>query len=366
MTNLQDLWYCAALSDEVSSIPMRRIICDQPLVMYRTDGGNIVALEDRCGHRQAPLSKGRVLGDEIQCMYHGYTFGPDGMCRHVPHQDNAPRSANIQSYAIAERWGYIWLWWGDPKNADLDRIPSLRWNEDPNRRPVYFHFYVKANFQLMADNLLDVSHTDFLHRATIGSQSGMKTDAPKVELTRRVEDGHVYCTRKLSNALLGGVATKWAGSNLPVTRTNTQMWEPPNTIHSVLEFENEEIHRTVHMEHIMTPETATTTHYFMNWTRDFGLDGVDYPTNEDVRREQLQVVTTEDIPMVEAQQENLLHFVEATDVAAKQDVFIIDVHRVLTQAHAAAGNPLPPELTRVGRRLQTSELSPSTVAHAAT
>jgi vanillate O-demethylase monooxygenase subunit len=351
MTNLRDLWYCAALSGEITPTPIRRVIADQPLVMYRTESGRIVALEDRCGHRQAPLSRGRVLGDEIQCMYHGYMFGPNGACTHVPHQDNAPRAAQITAYAAVERWGYIWLWWGDAEKADQSTIPSLPWNEDPNRRPVYFHFYVEANFQLMADNLLDVSHTDFLHRTSIGSKSGMKTDPAKVELTRRVEGDRVYCVRKLSNTLLGGIATKWAGSALPVTRTNTQMWEAPNTIHSLLELENAEIHRSINMEHIMTPETATTTHYFMNWTRDFGLDGVNYPTNDDVRDEQNAIVTTEDIPMVEAQQANLLHFPDAVDVAAKQDVFIIDVHRVLAAVHARAGNELPRELSRVRRRL---------------
>jgi vanillate O-demethylase monooxygenase subunit len=201
----------------------------------------------------------------------------------------------------------------------------------------------------MADNLLDVSHTDFLHRASIGSQSGMKTDAPKVDVSCEIVADSVFCVRRLTGALLGPVATKWAGTALPVTRTNTQMWEAPNTIHSVLEFENDESHHTVHMEHIMTPETATTCHYFMNWTRDFGIENVGYPTDDDVAAEQNAVVTTEDIPMVEAQQANLAAFGDVHDAPAKQDVFIINVHRVLSGLHRRAGHVLPPELQRVGK-----------------
>ena len=352
MTFLRDLWYCSALARDITSQPLRRLICGEPIVIFRTDGGRVVALEDRCGHRQAPLSRGRVLGEDIQCMYHGYIFGADGTCSHVPHQDAAPKTASIRSYAAVERWGYIWLWWGEPAEADGRTVPDLPWTDDARQRSVYFHFHVQANFQLMADNLLDVSHTDFLHRTSIGSQSGMKTDATKLEMSRRIDGENVYCTRRLSNATLGPVATKWAGTSLPVNRTNTLMWEAPNTIHSVLEFENAESHRTIHMEHIMTPETATTTHYFMNWTRDFGLDNVGYPTDDDVNAEQVAVVTTEDIPMVEAQQENLLLFDRTQDAPAKQDVFIIDVHRVLSEAHQREGHELPAELSRVGRRLE--------------
>jgi vanillate O-demethylase monooxygenase subunit len=350
VTYLRDLWYCAALASEVTPAPMRRIICERPIVLFRTESGRVVALEDRCGHRQAPLSKGRVLGEEIQCMYHGYVFAATGACTHVPHQDAVPQTARITAYACEERWGFVWIWWGDPVDADSATIPALPWTQDPARRPVFFRFSARANFQLMADNLLDVSHTDFLHRASIGSQSGMKTDAARVHVSCTIDGDRVYCTRRVEGTLLGAVATRWAGTVKPVTRTNTQMWEAPNVIHSVLVFENEDVRRTVHMEHIMTPETPGSCHYFMDWTRDFGMDNASYPTDEDVRNEQLSVVTGEDIPMVEAQQENIAAFGAVADAPAKQDLFIINVHRVLTRAHERAGYGLPAELQRVGKK----------------
>lgn len=349
MRYLDDVWYCSALSTEIGSKPVGRMICDMPVVIFRTESGRVAALEDRCSHRQAPLSMGTVLGEDIQCSYHGFTFGCDGACVHVPHQEQIPRAAGIRAYPVVERWGYVWLWFGRPEDARPESVPELPWTADAKLRTVFFHFYVKANFQLMADNLLDVSHTDFLHRHSIGSQTGQKgqSETPKVSLDCRTEGDRVHFLRRVHSTSLGPIAAKWAGTTDPVDRTNFLMWQAPNTIHSVLEFRNAARCSTIHMEHIMTPETAETTHYFMNWTRDFGVDNIGYPTDEDVWDEQTAVVTGDDIPMVEAQQINLRRFPAIRDVAARQDRFIASVHRVLCELYANAGKPLPAELQRL-------------------
>jgi vanillate monooxygenase len=356
MQYLQHVWYCSALSNEVTSTPLARLICEKPIVLYRGESGKVVALEDRCAHRQAPLSLGRVQGDDIECAYHGFVFNCAGACVHVPHQDVVPKAATIVAYPAVERWGYIWLWLGEPAKADPNSVPHLPWTEDKKLRAVYFRFDVAANFQLMADNLMDVSHTEFLHRTSIGSQTGRRgqNEETKVELDCRVEGDRVHFLRRVHHTLLGPVAMKWAGSTKPVNRTNTLMWEAPNTIHSVLEFQNEETHNTVHMEHIMTPRTATTTHYFMNWVRDFGTDNVSYPTDEDVRREQTAVVCGEDVPMVEAQQRNIDAFGMVQDVPSRQDQFVTTVHRTLSQIYANASKPVPAELMRVRSMRQAS------------
>ena len=156
----------------------------------------------------------------------------------------------------------------------------------------------------------------------------------------------VYFTRRVRNTLLGPISTRWAGSTRPVDRSNTMMWEPPNTIHSILEFKNAETHHTIHLDHIMTPETAETMHYFMGWTRDFGLDNKSYPTDEDVFREQTMVVKGEDIPMVEAQQANLRRFGAVRDIPTRQDRFITAVHRVLAELYRESSDAIPVELQR--------------------
>ena len=348
MHYLEDVWYCAALATEVSAVPLARTVCDKPIVLFRTESGRTAALEDRCAHRQAPLSKGRVIGEEIQCIYHGFIFDCAGNCTHVPRQESAPAAARIAHYPAVERWGYVWLWLGAPEAADPATVPNLAWNASDRLRPVFFRWNVKANFQLMADNLLDVSHTDFLHSNSIGSRIAAKgaADEPRVELDCRIEGKRVHFTRRVRDTLLGPVSTKWAGSEKPVNRTNYLMWEAPNTIHSVLEFKNDETHHTIHLDHIMTPETPTTMHYFMNWTRNFGLDNQAYPTDDDVWREQNTVIGGDDIPMVEAQQANIVRFDGVKDVPARQDRFIAAVHRTLAQLYGDAGKPVPREIRR--------------------
>ena len=128
------------------------------------------------------------------------------------------------------------------------------------------------------------------------------------------------------------------------------MWEPPNTIHMLMQFKNEETDRSVHMEHIMTPETETSAHYFLNWTRDFTLNDEAYPTDYDVRSAHTLVdglaagiVDTDDIPMMEAIQKNLDILGDVKDVAIPADVFVVSAHRVLTAEHKKVGNVVPRE-----------------------
>jgi vanillate O-demethylase monooxygenase subunit len=346
---LENLWYCAALSTEVNREPMRRIICGIPMVFYRSESGKPIALEDRCSHRHAPLSMGKVIGDEIHCIYHGYAFDCSGSCTHIPHQEGAPETANIMAFPFVERWGLLWVWWGDAAKVNDGTIPDLSWTEDPNKRPVYLYYYVNANHQLVADNLLDVSHADYLHSSTFGSVSGHKDLAQPASITMKtkIENGKVNSIRKLEDIAVGDLANKWGGFTKNVDRVNIQMWEPPNTVHIQLEFMNDENHIVINHDHIMTPETEKTTHYFMDWTRDFGLTNIGYPTDQDIYNEQFSVISGEDLPMIEAQQVNINLYDTLRDVPAKSDKLVIDVHKLLRELYAAAGCEVPQEVNRI-------------------
>ena len=341
MQVLEDIWYCAAHSAEVTTKPLDRVICGLPMVLYRSETGNVAALEDRCPHRQAPLSMGNVIGEDIQCNYHGFIFNKTGQCIHIPRQDRIPSRNWIRAFAAVEKWGFIWIWWGDQDRVDESTIPDLRWTEEEHRRAAYFYFHVNANFQLMADNLLDVSHVDFLHKHSIASKidpSAKEAEAPKVTIETKVEGNTVHSLRKVHNTLLAGITAKWHGSEGPVTRVSTGKWLPPNSCILKLQFadENGDINETINLDHIMTPETECSCHYFMDWTWDFGgPDG--YPTHHDVDREQRDLIDLDDIPMVEAQQRNLDRFGPLKDVPVKQDRFVNEVHRVLQRLYTEAG-----------------------------
>src|SRR3546814_275858 len=121
-------WYVASFSREVQSgSPLRRVLLDTPVLLYRTEAGQPVALYDRCPHRGAPLSNGKQIGDDIQCGYHGIRYGRDGRCTHVPSQPGTPAAMSVSSYPLVEKWKWIWIWLGDPAKADEGLIPDHDW-----------------------------------------------------------------------------------------------------------------------------------------------------------------------------------------------------------------------------------------------
>ena len=178
---LRNYWYVAASDHDVQRQPLGRIILGEPIVFYRLEDGTPVALEDRCAHRHLPLSMGKLVGDTLQCHYHGLRYDKTGTCVRVPGQDMIPRSARVKSYPVVERYHWLWIWMGDPALADPDKIPDFHWFDDPENwgaKGQYLH--VKANWQLIVDNLLDLTHLAFVHETTIGNSALVDNAAVKV------------------------------------------------------------------------------------------------------------------------------------------------------------------------------------------
>ena len=166
---VRNAWYVAGWLTEFApgSIHARTII-DQPIALYRTTDGGLAALEDRCCHRFAPLSLGRLEGDDLRCMYHGLKFAPDGRCIEIPGQKLIPQSAWVRRYPVAVRGGWVWVWMGEAAAADPSAIaPSLAL-DDPGYRLKAGHLDYAAHYLLIDDNLLDLSHLSFAHEKTLG------------------------------------------------------------------------------------------------------------------------------------------------------------------------------------------------------
>jgi vanillate O-demethylase monooxygenase subunit len=158
---LRNAWYAASWDDELGDTPVPVTILDEPLVLYRNEAGAPVCLSDTCPHRFAPLHMGRVVGDAIACPYHGLQFGPDGRCVLNPHGPIAG-AAHVQSFALAERYGMLWAWLGD-QPADPATLPVIPELELPGLAWVHSAIDVHAEYRLMIDNLMDLSHVEFLH-----------------------------------------------------------------------------------------------------------------------------------------------------------------------------------------------------------
>lgn len=172
MSFVKNAWYVAGWSRDFGDDLKKVTIVDQNMVMYRTSEGNVVALEDRCPHRLLPLSKGRRIGDDVQCGYHGMTFDCSGKCVRIPGQDNLPASAYVEAFAVEERHGIVWVFMGDQSKADTDKIFDMAEFSDPNWHAHHGDaLHLKSNYLNVAENLVDPAHVSFVHPTTLGNAS---------------------------------------------------------------------------------------------------------------------------------------------------------------------------------------------------
>jgi phenylpropionate dioxygenase-like ring-hydroxylating dioxygenase large terminal subunit len=169
---LRNCWYVAGWGHQVPEDGLvARTILGDPIVLYRKSDGGIVALENRCCHRLAPLSRGRKEGNDLRCMYHGLRFSPSGKCIEIPQQDIIPSTAVVRSYPVFEQDCWIWVWMGDPALADRALIPKALKHNDPGSFMLTGELAYDANYELINDNLLDLSHLSYVHQSTLGRNS---------------------------------------------------------------------------------------------------------------------------------------------------------------------------------------------------
>jgi phenylpropionate dioxygenase-like ring-hydroxylating dioxygenase large terminal subunit len=169
---LRNCWYVAGWSHHFpADKPVARTILGEPIVLYRQADGRVAALEDRCCHRLAPLSKGRIEGDDLRCMYHGLKFAASGQCVEIPGQSVVPPQARIRAYPAVEQDCWVWLWMGDPAAADPALIPRALNHGDPDWHMQTGQLAYEANYALINDNLLDLAHLSYVHENTLGRNS---------------------------------------------------------------------------------------------------------------------------------------------------------------------------------------------------
>lgn len=179
---IRNVWYVAAWSHELSDRPIGRTVAGEPIMLYRRSDGTTVAMEDRCPHRQAPLSLGRIEGDTIRCMYHGMVFDSSGTCLSIPGAAAIPANTDVRTFPVVERHDWLWVWTGDPSRADPALIPEAYGLNNPDWVMRADALDYDADYQLINDNLCDLSHVDYTHETTLGFASGSKwsNDAPRI------------------------------------------------------------------------------------------------------------------------------------------------------------------------------------------
>lgn len=179
---LRNCWYCAGWDSDVglgSRDLVVRQIAGRPILLYRTAAGAVVAMEDRCPHRLAPLSLGRKEGDAIRCMYHGMVFGPDGHCRQVPGMDRPPPGADVPTLPVVEKDNWIWVWLGAPDHADPALICDAVGPGHPDWILKTNSIRVETSYRQEIANLADLSHVSWVHAETFGGSDDWSFIRPR-------------------------------------------------------------------------------------------------------------------------------------------------------------------------------------------
>ena len=306
---LRNAWYMAMPASELPAGKLvSRIFMNEPIVFYRKEDGGVAAITDRCPHRFVPLSMGNIVaGDRVQCIYHGLEFGADGKCMLNPHGSKKVSSAlHLKSYPVVEKHTLIWIWMGN-KPADLAKIPDYSCLDDRPELHITRVGYlnVKAHYQLLVDNLLDLSHISYTHAGILGNADTAEAE-PVVEQAGDV----VTVTRNSRDAETPGILKMMAppGHFDRGDQWQSISWFPASNLR--LEFgasrvgEPKETGTGYMALHFLTPETERTTHYYYAAARWNVL--TDDKRNQELRdliyKMRTFAFAEQDVPVIEAQQ----------------------------------------------------------------
>lgn len=305
--HLRNAWYVAGFADEFGADrPLARTLLGEPLVFFRGAGGTLAALADRCPHRFAPLSAGQVgEGGAIECPYHGLRFDADGRCVHNPHGGGAiPKAAAVRSYAVRERDRLVWLWAGDAAAADEALIPDFSSvTSAPDDAAVRGYLPTACDAQLLVDNILDLTHADYLHAGSLGSGALSRCRPQVTDLGAR--------SARVAWISSGDLAPPAFDMHLrqqgqPTDQWTEVTWTAPGcmllNVGATLQGEPRAQGIDTLNLHLATPETEGRCHYWYWTTRNFAIDA---RANEHVRGLIEHAFSQQDKPMLEAQQRRI-------------------------------------------------------------
>jgi vanillate O-demethylase monooxygenase subunit len=269
---VRNAWYAAGFSDEFGRHLLARTYLGEAVVIYRMADGTPVGFEDRCAHRRLPLSMGRLVDDTVECGYHGLVYDCTGACVRIPGQSRAsiPAGARVRTYPLVDRHFYLWIWMGDPARADPNLIPDFSRLETPGIARHRIKLHLACHFQLVVDNLLDLSHLAYVHSTTTGSPA-LAEDA----VVKTVRDGNtVQIKRWVRDVMPSRTFMQFGRFGGRVNLWQVSQYAPPSYVTvsygssdvGVPVSEDDDIWSQgawgFNVLHGLTPETERTTHQF--------------------------------------------------------------------------------------------------------
>lgn len=312
---LKNAWYVACQAHEITDKPLGRKICNESMAFYKNAEGRVSAVQDFCPHRGAPLSLGRVCNGQLVCGYHGLVMGCDGLVVNMPgHQ--VRNFEPIKSYAVIERYGFVWVWPGDQSKVDPAQMPVFDWFDNPQWAYGGGLYHIACDYRLMIDNLMDLTHETYVHSTSIGQQEIDETPS------RTVTEGNSVVTSRFMEGIKAPPFWQMAmrandlDAEATVDRWQICKFTPPS--HVLIEVgvalagkggynaDPKDKAYSVVVDFI-TPETETSIHYFWGMVRQFKPEDAELTAKI---REGQGKIFSEDLQMLEMQQKNLLAFPE--------------------------------------------------------
>jgi phenylpropionate dioxygenase-like ring-hydroxylating dioxygenase large terminal subunit len=339
-------WYVAAWSKDVTQTLLPRTILNRPVVLYRLRDGTAVALENRCPHRNLPLSDGKLEADRIQCGYHGLVFDHTGRCVHIPSEElSQPDHKFVTTFPVAEKYGWLFVWMGDPSGADVALLPAFhdklidhRWGNASGTS------LIKCGYRLVLDNLLDLSHVAYVHNSTNGNAEV----AENAVVEASTEGTSVRVSRIMRDIPPAPAFAEIAGYTGNIDRWQVANFHAPSYIHIIngsrpagpntpIESESDTVGNWgFEVYWALTPETQKSTYGF--WVSTYRKTDVFGPMAERFYENSIKIID-EDLAIYQSQQRAIEFHSDADDadvqsqMAIKADKALGYARRIIRKMH---------------------------------
>lgn len=301
----RNCWWVATTSEKVGREPLALKMLDMSVVLYRKEDGSVAALDDRCPHRWAPLSSGKLVGDDIQCGYHGFTFNPEGECVRIPSQPQIPSRCRVRSYPVVDQPPFVWVWMGDPEKIVEGPPVEAQWPADPNYSSWSGETLAEGNYMLLKENVLDLTHFGYVHATSFKILDWV--GAPTVTVTEdRVSFRQEFIGCNLPPMFAEVTAI---GTEKKVNRYNYGSYVSPALNVAALDIEDHEAEAgkrknfQFRVIHVTTPETPTRFRYM--WFGGFDIPDMD-PETLQMCKTLTEIGFAEDKAIIEALHRNIM------------------------------------------------------------
>lgn len=325
-------WYVVAASDEVAAEPRPVLLNGLPLVTFRDAAGQSMALLDRCAHRNAPLSAGRVVDGNIQCHYHGWQFDGGGVCRAVPGLCGAPDhpSRRVPSFACRESQGWVWVY-SEPDVEPECEPYAIPCADRADYLTIREHLEMPGPLDAVAENALDVPHTAFVHAGLFRRNR----DRKPIEVVIRALDQGVeaeFIGEERPEGLVGRILAPGGGEVFHWDRF---------ILPCIAQVE----YRLGERSHIVT--TAALTPRTQTVTDLFATVAVSVPVPSMILRSVFKPVAmrilAQDIEILRRQTQQVQRFGEEEFASTEIDVLGLRIKKLLREAAAGRKSPAPEE-----------------------